>query len=62
MEKQKGNKGLIDDNEGEFILNESGTSVSIDAEGEYSEDKAIADSNAEVEEKMDQNQRKAEQK
>lgn len=28
------NKGLADNQEGEFILNESGTSVSIDAEKE----------------------------
>jgi hypothetical protein len=38
MDKNK-NKGLADNQEGEFILNESGTSVSIDPEGEYSEDK-----------------------
>ena len=35
----KKNKGLADNQEGEFILNESGTSVTIDPEGEYSEDK-----------------------
>lgn len=55
MQKQntnnnKNNKGLADNGEGEFILNESGTSVSIDAEGEFSEDKAIADSDAQVSE------------
>ncbi|HSU50409.1 MAG TPA: hypothetical protein VLJ41_07460 [Segetibacter sp.] len=44
------NKGLADTNDGEFILNESGTSVSIDAEGEFSEDKAIAEADKEVNE------------
>ena len=33
------NKGLADNHDGEFILNESGTSVTIDADAEYPEDK-----------------------
>jgi len=43
----KKNKGLADNQEGEFILNESGTSVSIDPEGEYSEDKYDPDGDSE---------------
>ncbi|MDQ6815347.1 MAG: hypothetical protein M3040_16550 [Bacteroidota bacterium] len=33
------NKGLADSQEGEFVLNESGTFVSIDADIDFSEDK-----------------------
>ena len=36
MNKNK-NKGLADDGEGEFVLNESGTSVTIDADVDFSE-------------------------
>ena len=32
------NKGLADNQDGEFILNESGTSVSIDSNEKYPED------------------------
>ncbi len=42
MDKDK-NKGLADDGEGEFILNESGTSVSIDADVDFPEDKTEPD-------------------
>jgi hypothetical protein len=37
MDKDK-NKGLADTQEGEFILNESGTSVSVDPDVTYPED------------------------
>ena len=40
MDKDK-NKGLADNQDGEFILNESGTSVSIDADREFPEDKDV---------------------
>ena len=40
MDKDK-NKGLADSQNGEFILNESGTSVSVDADVEYFEDKNL---------------------
>ncbi len=49
MNKDK-NKGLADNNGGKFILNESGTSVTIDAEGEFSEDKAIDEADKQVNE------------
>ena len=55
------NKGLADNNDGEFILNESGTSVSIDAEGEFTEDQAIAEADKQVNEnfvKKPENQEK----
>lgn len=38
MDKDK-NKGLADSGDGEFILNESGTSVTIDSDQVYPEDK-----------------------
>ena len=37
MDKDK-NKGLADNQDGEFILNESGTSVSIDPEIDFEEE------------------------
>jgi hypothetical protein len=43
MDKNK-NKGLADSQDGEFILNESGTSVTIDADAKYSEDRYDSDS------------------
>ena len=46
MDKDK-NKGLADNGEGEFILNESGTSVSIDPEINFSEDEEL--NNPEIE-------------
>lgn len=42
MEKDK-NKGLADTQEGEFILNESGTSVTIDADLPEEENEADVD-------------------
>jgi hypothetical protein len=38
MHKDK-NKGLADNQDGEFILNESGTSVSIDTEDDFFEER-----------------------
>ena len=38
MDKDK-NKGLTDMGDGEFILNESGTSVTIDADTNFPEDR-----------------------
>jgi hypothetical protein len=61
MDKDK-NKGLADKQEGEFILNESGTSVTIDAGGEFSEDKAIAESEAQVDEGVAEESGKTESK
>lgn len=42
MDKDE-NKGLADNQDGEFILNESGTSVTIDADGVFPEDKEMGD-------------------
>ena len=52
MDKDK-NKGLADTQEGEFILNESGTSVSIDPESEFPEDENLGN-NGQTNERSDE--------
>lgn len=47
MDKNK-NKGLADMGEGEFVLNESGTSVTIDADTNFPEDRDQLESGAQT--------------
>ncbi|GEO11364.1 hypothetical protein [Segetibacter aerophilus] len=50
MDKDK-NKGLADNQDGEFILNESGTSVSIDTEDNFFEEDSTDEDPGETDEK-----------
>lgn len=50
MDKDK-NKGLADNQDGEFILNESGTSVSIDTEDNFFEEDSTDEGPSETDEK-----------
>lgn len=52
MDKDK-NKGLADNHDGEFILNESGTSVTIDEDFMEEESKAGDDESADNNKKKD---------
>ncbi|MCW3113326.1 MAG: hypothetical protein JWR18_1722 [Segetibacter sp.] len=62
MDKNK-NKGLADNQEGEFILNESGTSVSIDPDIDFTEDEETsrsddAEANEEDKQKVEKDHQK----
>ena len=52
MDKDK-NKGLADNQDGEFILNESGTSVTIDPDIDFGEDENGTESEDETSEAQD---------
>lgn len=47
MDKEE-NKGLADNQDGEFVLNESGTSVTVDSEKTFQEDKDGIDAETNV--------------
>lgn len=59
MDKDK-NKGLTDNGEGEFILNESGTSVTIDED--FGEDKDQVDSGEQANDAGDEEVKDTEKK